>query len=497
MVIVVNGVPSNTLTMSISDSGAVCSDPYGLSSEEIANAQSSGGIRLGTISLSRTSLQIPNPIGGGILDMTQDSGTATFEQYEASQIYSIQSASGLFTPGACIVYQNQQSNEEPGVSDPSELDPVKATTYLDAGAAINLQNSNGARTLAKIMKGQYSASLGGNGIGAQQPLFLNGAVTVDNGNGGTDVGSFQKTANFPAPLNWTNRGDISSIASGQNLLIQWSGGEGFVVMFGASAEENADMGAGFFCVENAAAGQFSIPAWVIDSLPPSALVEGFPTGILAVGNFTEPEHFDAPGLDVGLITSSSMALKTVGYHIQVPDNGGGDGGDGGDGGNGGGTFTVSSTAFANGGAIPATFACPANQSPPLTFENVPAGTQSFLVVMDDLNAQAGGLGPARNFMHWSLWDIPGNTTTLPQGAAGVGVAGMNDAGTVGYSGPCPSAGSQHTYRIRVFALNTASFGNDFGLDPGADPLIINALVQTLPLTGAALATAEIEGTFQQ
>src|SRR5271163_4654157 len=71
-------------------------------------------------------------------------------------------------------------------------------------------------------------------------------------------------------------------------------------------------------------------------------------------------------------------------------------------------------------------------SPPLSWTNVPAGTQSFVVTLYDTVA---------SFTHWGIYNIPGDATSLPSSAgAPDSTAGDqidNDGGTVGYTGPCP------------------------------------------------------------
>ncbi len=122
-----------------------------------------------------------------------------------------------------------------------------------------------------------------------------------------------------------------------------------------------------------------------------------------------------------------------------------------------GTFTLTSSAFVEGGTIPKDNAlCPdgsANQSPPLAWTNAPAGTQSFAVVMRDLDVAAPD-----NY-HWVLWDIPAATTSLPAGIQAV-AAPTTPAGAkqthwsfgsdYSYQGPCPP--SQHSYQFTIYAF---------------------------------------------
>ncbi len=140
---------------------------------------------------------------------------------------------------------------------------------------------------------------------------------------------------------------------------------------------------------------------------------------------------------------------------------GGTGGAGGTGGGDGGTapFTVSSTAFAEGAAIPAEQQCAGlaggqNVSPPLSWTAGPAGTQSYAIVMKDVDI---------NFNHWVIWDIPASALAVPSGVentfspanvSGAKQAALN-ANLVGYFGPC-SPTTVNTYEFRVYALPVAN-----------------------------------------
>lgn len=85
-----------------------------------------------------------------------------------------------------------------------------------------------------------------------------------------------------------------------------------------------------------------------------------------------------------------------------------------------------------------------NVSPALRWSAPPAGTRSFALLMDDPDAPGG------TFTHWLAWGIPGRARSLPAGRPAPR-EGRNDAGRVGYLGPCPPSGV-HRYVFRLYAL---------------------------------------------
>ncbi len=115
---------------------------------------------------------------------------------------------------------------------------------------------------------------------------------------------------------------------------------------------------------------------------------------------------------------------------------------------------VTSAAFAAGAAIPDPFTCiGANISPPLAWSAPPAATQSIAILVDDPDAPAG------DWVHWILFNLPPETTTLPEHMPAAAtlpdgaIQGINDFRRVGYGGPCPPPGAPHRYVFKVFALD--------------------------------------------
>lgn len=113
---------------------------------------------------------------------------------------------------------------------------------------------------------------------------------------------------------------------------------------------------------------------------------------------------------------------------------------------------LTSPAFQDTELIPTKFSCQgANCNPELQWSDVPSGTVSFVLIMDDPDVPRN-LRPDGLFIHWLVWNIPATVTTIPEHSEPTGVVGMTTSGHVGYVGPCPPD-RMHRYYFRVYALD--------------------------------------------
>ena len=147
---------------------------------------------------------------------------------------------------------------------------------------------------------------------------------------------------------------------------------------------------------------------------------------------------------------------------------------------------VSSTDFSSGSTIPKQFTCDgADISPALAWNEPPAGTQSFSLIADDPDAPAG------TWVHWVMFDLPGNARSLPQSVEkkeqleNGARQGRNDFGKIGYGGPCPPRGKPHRYFFKLYALDTK-----LNLRAGATKQDVERAQQ-----GHVLAQGEYQGRY--
>ncbi len=115
-----------------------------------------------------------------------------------------------------------------------------------------------------------------------------------------------------------------------------------------------------------------------------------------------------------------------------------------------GNFKITSDSFNDGGLIPKRYTCDGGDvRPHLRITNAPAETKSFAIIVDDPQSDA----PNGAWLHWTVWNIPANTKDLLEGER-IGVEGATESLAPGYYGPCPPVGPAHTYKFKVYALDT-------------------------------------------
>ena len=164
-------------------------------------------------------------------------------------------------------------------------------------------------------------------------------------------------------------------------------------------------------------------------------------------------------------------------------------------------MTMTIPAFPDGGEIPVKFSQAAEgaapgegTSPAINWANPPAGTQSFVLNMRDMDV-------ARNRTtddqaHWVVWNIPATTTGLPEGVPKGsqrpdGSYQISATGPV-YRGPGAGAtGPRHHYMFELYALDTR-----LDVQPTADAFETRANVMKA-MQGHVLGKAVYGGLFRR
>lgn len=153
---------------------------------------------------------------------------------------------------------------------------------------------------------------------------------------------------------------------------------------------------------------------------------------------------------------------------------------------------LSSPAFAPGARLPERFTADGEGvSPPLVWGDVPAGTQSLALIVEDPDAPA--MSP---LVHAIVWGLPAEERRLAEGAIlrdGKGGADGRDVGrnsylVEGWLPPDPPTGhGEHDYVFQLFALSDAPH---LEANPGR-----SAIVRAIK--GKVLATGLLVGTYSR
>ena len=118
---------------------------------------------------------------------------------------------------------------------------------------------------------------------------------------------------------------------------------------------------------------------------------------------------------------------------------------------------ITSSAFEHNGSIPRVYTCEGEDiSPDLSWSNLPAGTQSLALIVDDPDAPDPA-APRMVYVHWVLYNLPADCSGLPKAVKDLPpgtLEGLNDWQRTGYGGPCPPIG-RHRYFHKLYALDVA------------------------------------------
>ena len=149
-------------------------------------------------------------------------------------------------------------------------------------------------------------------------------------------------------------------------------------------------------------------------------------------------------------------------------------------------ISISSDALKAGTSLPVEYTCDGeDRSPALSWDSVPAGTQSIALIVDDPDA------PGKTWVHWVIYNIPADSCGLPAAVPknkslnDGSLQGKNDFDRIGYNGPCPPPGKPHRYFFKVYALDTT-----LSLKSGATKSQLE-----FAMSGHILAQGEIVGKY--
>jgi Raf kinase inhibitor-like YbhB/YbcL family protein len=164
-------------------------------------------------------------------------------------------------------------------------------------------------------------------------------------------------------------------------------------------------------------------------------------------------------------------------------------------------MTMTVEGFQDGGQIPVKYSQAApgvatgeGTSPAITWTNTPAGTQSFVLNMHDMDVVRNKTSDDQ--AHWVVWNIPPTATGLPEGVP-KGSQRPDGSYQISATGPMyrgPGAGANgpyHHYMFEVYALDTK-----LDVQPTADAFETRANVFKA-MQGHILGKAVYGGLFRR
>jgi Raf kinase inhibitor-like YbhB/YbcL family protein len=152
---------------------------------------------------------------------------------------------------------------------------------------------------------------------------------------------------------------------------------------------------------------------------------------------------------------------------------------------------ITSPTFKQDGDIPERHTCDGlNISPMLEWSDVPSGTKSVALIVDDPDAPDPD-APRMTWVHWVVYNIPPDAKSLPETFTAEGsysgiMEGLNDWNRTGYQGPCPPIG-KHRYYFKLYALDIVL--------PDLKSPVKAALEKAMK--GHILARSELLGRYQR
>lgn len=117
-------------------------------------------------------------------------------------------------------------------------------------------------------------------------------------------------------------------------------------------------------------------------------------------------------------------------------------------------LTIRVASLSTGSVLPDIYTCKGSGiSPAVSWDGVPPGTKSLVLILDDPDAPNGG------FTHWIVFNIPPEKGELAQSQPNAKVLaigaqqGDTSTGSRGYYPPCPPIGETHHYVFRLYAVD--------------------------------------------
>jgi uncharacterized protein (TIGR03437 family) len=184
--------------------------------------------------------------------------------------------------GTCLVYNNLNENQNV---------PFLNARALDGGAAVTVKGPNGSVNLPADDKDDTIDPSGS---------FLTAASYTMTTPGGADVGPISVNFTIPALPTLTSPANNGTVTRSAGLPVTWTGGSGrLMIEIAAPADTSGNNGYVGVCMVDAAAKSFTVPPYILLSLPPTP--NNFSSGFVLSSRVVNP--LGASGLNGGSLTT--------------------------------------------------------------------------------------------------------------------------------------------------------------------------------------------------
>lgn len=259
---------------------------------------------LAGINVEQAVMAGPVSVGIVALDHSSD-GTGGFEDDASFQFFQMQSYNPGSEPfflswvddppaGTCTVYDNL--NLKSNV-------PISSRAALDGGSTVMLAGPAGSVQVPVNAKGD---TFNPNGS-----FLVPGSYTI-SGSGGADVGAFTASATVLALPVLSSPSNNAVVTRANGMTVAWNGGSGIVqILVNAPTDANYSDGRAALCNASANSGTFTIPPYVLLTLPPNN-PQTYSAGFVFSSVAKNP--FAAAGLSAGIVqTTTNVAGSGYGW----------------------------------------------------------------------------------------------------------------------------------------------------------------------------------------
>ncbi len=326
--IVTNGVSANSGTIPVAQSGLTCPPPTGggggggggggsinPTQSEIDSFIARGSYVSGGLSFNRNnSYSTTDAIGAGGVTATTNLTKADVIYGQFTRLSGADLGKSLrgefpagfpnFNPnvGSCSVYTMQQILQNPF--------PAITALNLDGGDPLRSVGPNGSQNISR-QSNQISGPTYASATNLPNTYISPGSYTV-SGPGGSQVGAFSGSFSVVSDFVISQPETAFRVINRSSpLTVSWTGGApGTVLTIQGQSQTISGTtvgGAGFICIVNTSAGQFTVPASVLSQLPASSSIGAGGFNFVTRGAFI----ILAPGAGARINAPSGVDIMTL------------------------------------------------------------------------------------------------------------------------------------------------------------------------------------------